>query len=102
MDSHPLESKAADPARLVDYQPGSVVSRQLVKKETGNVTLFAFDEGQGLTEHTSPFDALVHVLEGAAEVYIAGKPHAVKAGEMILMPAGRPHALKAVKQFRCC
>jgi quercetin dioxygenase-like cupin family protein len=87
-------------ALLVEYQHGSVVSRQLIKKETGNVTVFAFDEGEGLAEHTAPFDALVHVLEGTAEISIAGEPRVVKAGEMILMPAGRPHALRAVKRFK--
>ncbi len=87
-------------ARLVDYQPGSVVSRQLIRKQTGNVTLFAFDQGQGLAEHTSPFDALVQVVEGSAEVAIAGQPHLLGAGEMILMPAGKPHALKAVHRFK--
>ena len=100
MERHPLESTAADPTGLVEYQAGSVVSRQLVKREAGNVTLFAFDEAQGLSEHTSPFDALVHILEGTAEILIAGKPHLVKAGEMILMPARQPHALKAVKRFK--
>jgi quercetin dioxygenase-like cupin family protein len=90
-------AKAAD---LVHYQDGSVVSREIVKKPTGNVTIFAFDEGQGLSEHMAPFDALVHVLEGEVEVSIAGKPHRVHAGEMILMPAQQPHALKALKQFK--
>ena len=90
-------AKAAD---LVHYQDGSVVSREIVKKPTGNVTIFAFDEGQGLSEHMAPFDALVHVLEGEVEVSIAGKPHRVHSGEMILMPAQQPHALKALKQFK--
>jgi quercetin dioxygenase-like cupin family protein len=79
---------------------GAVVSREIVKKPAGNVTLFAFDEGQGLSEHTAPFDALVQVVEGAAEISIAGKPHRLQRGEMILMPAGQPHALKALKRFK--
>lgn len=87
-------------ARLIDYQSGSVVSRQLIKKPAGNVTLFAFDQGQGLAEHTSPFDALVQVVDGAAEVSVMGQPHLLGAGEMILMPAGKPHALMAVQRFK--
>ncbi len=85
---------------LVNYQDGSVVSRVILKREKGNVTIFAFDEGQGLSEHTSPFDALVQAVEGAAEVMIAGKPIAVKAGEVVLLPAGQPHAVKAGTRFK--
>ncbi len=85
---------------LVQYQDGSVVSRQIVKQEKGNVTLFAFDEGQGLSEHTAPFDALVHVIDGEAEITISGKPIRTKAGEMVIMPANQPHALKAVGRFK--
>ena len=85
---------------LVNYQEGSVVSREVLKKPTGNVTLFAFDEGQGLSEHTAPFDALAQVIEGESEITIAGQPHHVKGGEMILMPAGQSHALKALKRFK--
>jgi quercetin dioxygenase-like cupin family protein len=85
---------------LVDYQDGAVVSREILKKPTGTVTIFAFDEGEGLSEHTAPFDALAHVLEGEAEITIAGQPHRVRSGEMILMPAGQPHALKAVQRFK--
>lgn len=83
-----------------NYQNGAVVSREVVKKPTGNVTLFAFDEGQGLSEHTAPFDALVQVLEGEAEISIAGNPHRLHGGEMILMPASQPHALKAITRFK--
>jgi len=79
---------------LVSYQDGAVVSREIVKKPTGNVTLFAFDEGQGLSEHTAPFDALVQVIEGDAEITISGQPRRVQGGEMVLMPAGQPHASK--------
>jgi quercetin dioxygenase-like cupin family protein len=85
---------------LVSYQPGAVVSRTLINKKTGTVTLFAFDAGEGLSEHTAPFDALVYLLDGEAEVIISGKSHHLKAGEMILMPAGEPHALKAIQQFK--
>jgi len=87
-------------AELIDYQQGAVVSREIVKKSGGNVTLFAFDEGEGLTEHTSPFDALVQILEGAADITVAGTTHRVQAGEMILMPANQPHALVASKRYK--
>jgi quercetin dioxygenase-like cupin family protein len=87
-------------AGFVEYQAGAIVSRELLKKNTGTVTVFAFDQGQGLSEHTAPFDALVCVLDGEAEIRIAGKPHAVKAGEMIIMPANIPHALHAAAQFK--
>src|SRR5512144_2842294 len=85
-------------ADLVDYQAGSVVSRIVVKAETGSVTLFAFDEGQDLSEHTVPFDGLVHVLDG--EVEIAGAPFRLRAGDAIVMPAGQPHAVKALTRFK--
>jgi quercetin dioxygenase-like cupin family protein len=85
---------------LVNYQDGSVVSREIIIKPTGNVTIFAFDEGQGLSEHTAPFDALVHLLEGEADISIAGKPHRLHSGDMILLPAQQPHALKALKRFK--
>jgi len=87
-------------AELVNYQDGAIVSREIVKTPTGNVTFFAFDEGQGLSEHTVPFDALVYVLEGDAEISIAGRPHQLRGGEIILMPANQPHALKALKRFK--
>lgn len=85
---------------LVDYQEGSVVSRTIVTKETGTVTLFAFDKGQGLSEHTTPYDALIHVLDGEVEVTISGNSSRVKTGEIIIMPANEPHALKAVDRFK--
>jgi quercetin dioxygenase-like cupin family protein len=85
---------------LIGYQDSSVVSRALIDKKSGTVTLFAFDEGQGLSEHTAPFDALVLILDGEAEITISGKMHHLNDGEMILMPANRPHALKAVKKFK--
>jgi quercetin dioxygenase-like cupin family protein len=87
-------------AELVSYQEGSVVSRQITQAEAGNVTLFAFDKDQELTEHTSPFDALVHILDGEAEIRIAGKAYHLKSGEAIIMPANEPHALKAPVRFK--
>ncbi len=85
---------------LADYQEGSVVSKTIVEKRTGTVTLFAFDEDQGLSEHTAPFDALVYILDGEAEIVISGKPIKLREGEMVIMPANEPHALKAVKRFK--
>ena len=85
---------------LVDYQTGSVVSRTIIDKPTGTLTLFAFDEGQGLSEHTAPFDALVYILDGEAEVTISGKPSNLKQGEMVIMPANQPHALRATQHFK--
>lgn len=85
---------------LADYQKGSVVSRTIIDKKTGTVTLFAFDEGQGLSEHTVPFDALVYLLDGEAEIVISGKAIRLKQGEMVIMPANQPHALRAVKNFK--
>jgi len=85
---------------LVNYQDGAIVSREIVKMPTGNVTFFAFDSGQGLSEHTVPFDALVYVLEGDVEISIAGQPHHLHGGQIILMPANQPHALKALKRFK--
>ena len=85
---------------LVSYQEGAVISRTLVSRATGTITLFAFDEGQGLSEHTAPFDALAHVLEGDAEIVVSGKPLATKAGQAVLMPANQPHALKALTRLK--
>jgi len=87
-------------ADLVEYQKGSVVSRTLIDKEAGTVTLFAFDAGQGLSEHTAPYDAMVQVVDGEAEISISGKPQRVKSGQVLMMPADEPHALKAVKPFK--
>jgi quercetin dioxygenase-like cupin family protein len=87
-------------ADLVEYQDGSVVSRIVVKAETGNVTLFAFDEGQDLSEHTVPFDGLVHVLDGEVEIRISGKPFHLRTGDAIVMPAHEPHAVRALKRFK--
>lgn len=87
-------------AALADYQNGSIVSREIIKKATGTVTVFAFDAGEGLSEHTAPFDALVYALEGRGEVMIAGTWHQVKEGDMIIMPANHPHAVKAPERFK--
>ncbi len=87
-------------AEMIEYQSGSVVSRTLIDKPTGTVTLFAFAEGQGLSEHTAPFDALVYILDGQTNITISGKKYELIEGEMIVMPANKPHALKATKQFK--
>lgn len=94
------DRRAVAISEFADYQDGAVVSRELVRKPAGNVTFFAFDAGQGLSEHTAPFDALVQVVEGKVEIIIAGKSHQLCGGELILMPAGRPHALKALSRFK--
>ena len=94
------KSQVLHMADLASYHEGSVVSRQITKQDAGNVTLFAFDEGQELSEHTAPFDALVHVLDGLAEVRISGKPFDLKTGDAIIMPADEPHALKAITRFK--
>ncbi|MHB8155034.1 MAG: cupin domain-containing protein [Candidatus Omnitrophota bacterium] len=85
---------------LVDYQDSSVVSKELIKKEKGTITLFAFDKGQGLSEHTAPFDALVYIFDGEAEISISGKQYNLKSGETIIMPANKPHSLKATDRFK--
>jgi quercetin dioxygenase-like cupin family protein len=95
-----LVAAPANLAELVAYQEGAVVSRTLIDKKTGTVTLFAFDEGQRLSEHTAPFDATVHVLDGAAEIVVSGKPFRLQAGEIVILPANEPHALSAVKKFK--
>ncbi len=87
-------------ADLAAYQDDSVVSRQITKADAGNVTLFAFDAGQELSEHTAPYDALVHVLDGEVDVRVSGKPFRLHAGDAIVMPANEPHSLKAVKRFK--
>jgi quercetin dioxygenase-like cupin family protein len=95
-----LTAGVVNPSDLLSYQDGAVVSRALVKKKTGTVTLFAFDAGEGLSEHAAPFDALVYLIDGEAEIIISGASHHLKTGEMILMPANEPHALKATKRFK--
>lgn len=103
MQQKKLEKLAGQAIRLVDladYQEGSVISRTIIDKKTGTVTFFAFAEGQGLSEHTAPFDALVYLLEGEAEIVISGTPVHLKGGEMVIMPANHPHALKAIKNLK--
>lgn len=95
-----LKGKAFHLETFVDYASGSVVSKTLLKKDTGNLTLFAFDAGQGLSEHTAPFDAVVHILDGEAEITIGGSPQTVSCGEMLIMPANISHALHAEKPFK--
>jgi len=87
-------------AGLVQYQPGAVVSRTVLKRPSGTVTVFAFDAGEGLSEHTAAFDALVVLIEGSAEITVAGQPQHVAAGDILRLPAGRPHALKALSPFK--
>ena len=100
------EIKGLDPgiarnaAALAEYQEGSVVSRTVIDKKIGTVSVFAFDAGEGLSEHTAPFDALVHIIDGRAEINISGEAIAVGTGEMIIMPAGKPHSLRAVERFK--
>ena len=88
------------PADTVSYAGGSVVSKTLLKKDVGNITLFSFDSGQGLTEHTSPYDAVVYIMDGEAEITIGGKAQTVTAGEMMIMPANISHGLQAIKRFK--
>ncbi len=93
-------SQAVNLNSLIDYQDAAVVSRTLIDKTSGTLTLFAFARGQGLSEHTAPFDAFVHIVDGEAEITIDGKPQIVKTGESLIMPANHPHALKANKPFK--
>lgn len=95
-----LKGKVLNLKELVDYQEGAVVSREIIKHETGTVTIFAFDKGQGLSEHTAPFDAMVQIIDGEAEITISGKKHVLEAGEMIIMPANEPHALYASEPYK--
>jgi quercetin dioxygenase-like cupin family protein len=99
-ETNMLPGTAIPLSAAIQYQAGSVVSKEIVRKDTGTVTLFAFDQGQGLSEHIAPFDALVHILDGEAKITISGNPVQVKAGEMIIMPANEPHALQAVHKFK--
>ena len=98
--SKQLVAKASNLEGLIDYQEGSVVSRTIIDKKTGTITLFAFDENQGLSEHTAPYDAMVYVLDGEVDVTISGKPVRLKPGEMTIMPANEPHALTAKTKFK--
>ncbi|MFY9637764.1 MAG: cupin domain-containing protein [Methanobacterium sp.] len=98
--SEELKSKPVNIENLIEYQEDSVVSREIIRKETGTVTIFAFDKGEGLSEHTAPFDAMVQIVDGTAEIIISGNINVVKTGEMIIMPGNVPHALNAVDRFK--
>jgi quercetin dioxygenase-like cupin family protein len=95
-----LKAQVLEAVNLVKYQTGSIVSREVIKNDRGRVSFFAFDEGEGLSEHTAPFDALVHILEGSADVTVSGTKHRLQAGQIIIMPAGEPHALQAAGRFK--
>ena len=94
------KARAMAMADVIEYQKGAIVSREIIRKKSGTVTIFAFDRGQGLSEHTAPFDALVSILDGRAEITVSGKKQAVKKGDAIILPAGKPHALKAAGKFK--
>ncbi len=98
--SEELKSKPINIENLIEYQEDSVVSREIIRKETGTITIFAFDKGEGLSEHTAPFDAMVQIVDGTAEIIISGNKNVVKTGEMIIMPGNVPHALNAVERFK--
>lgn len=100
MEKSEVKASVLNLKELTAYQDGAVVSKEVLKKETGTVTIFAFDRGQGLSEHTAPFDAMVSVIDGTAEITISGKAYNVKEGEVIVMPANEPHALKANERFK--
>lgn len=99
-DKESVVGRPMDLGRMVEYQEGAVVSRTVINKPAGTVTVFAFDKGEKLSEHTAPFDAMVHVLEGAVQIVISGKPFTVGSGQMIIMPANEPHALAAIERFK--
>ena len=94
------ENTAVKLSELIKYQKGSIVSKEIINKPTGTITLFAFDKGQGLSEHKAPFDALVYIVDGKAEVTISGTLNKLKKGEFIIMPADQPHSLKAIERFK--
>ena len=103
MEEMKTEGLTQKPAQLkdwADYQVGSIVSRKIIQKETGTVTFFAFDQGQELSTHSAPYDALVQVVDGEAEIWIEDRPHQLCAGQILMLPANRPHAVKATKQFK--
>ena len=95
-----IKAKAVKMAEAIEYRKGSIVSSEIIRKDSGTVTVFAFDKGEALSEHVAPYDALVYVLDGQARISICGRPHILSKGEMIIMPAHKPHALKAVKKFK--
>jgi quercetin dioxygenase-like cupin family protein len=98
--SEEIVAQASRLSNMVNYQEGSVVSRTLIDKNVGTVTLFAFDKGQGLSEHTAPYDAMVYIFDGESDITISGKTIRLKEGEMTIMPANKPHALKAIQKFK--
>ncbi|MDP3065172.1 MAG: cupin domain-containing protein [Methanobacteriaceae archaeon] len=98
--SEELKAKAITVEDLIEYQEGSVVSREIIRKDTGTVTIFAFDKGEGLSEHTAPFDAMVQVIDGKAEITISGNKNVLEKGDMIIMPANDPHALHALEKYK--
>ena len=100
MNDNNIKKAILNVESMLDYQEGSVVSRTLVNKDVGTVTLFSFDKGEGLSEHTAPFDALVYVVEGEAEIIISKEKFILKKGQMIIMPADEPHALNAPEKFK--
>jgi quercetin dioxygenase-like cupin family protein len=99
-DKEKLLGKSIKTSGLVGYQDGSIVSREVINKKTGTVTIFAFDEGEGLSTHSAPFDAMVYIVDGEAEITVDDKPNRLTAGDMIIMPADHPHAVKALKKFK--
>jgi quercetin dioxygenase-like cupin family protein len=99
MVNNPATEKQ-DLKKLLNYQDGSIVSKVILKKNTGNITVFAFDEGEGLSEHTAPFDAMVYIVEGKAEIIIDSISNIIEEGEMIILPAGKPHSLKAITKYK--
>jgi quercetin dioxygenase-like cupin family protein len=95
-----IKAEVIKMAGALDYQKDSIVSSEIINKNAGTVTIFAFDKGQGLSEHVAPFDALVYILDGQAQISISGKAHFLVKGQMIILPANKPHALKAMKKFK--
>lgn len=95
-----VSGQVLDLKKFIGYQKGSVVSKEVIKSSNGNVSLFAFDKGEGLSEHTSPYDALIYLVEGESEIKISGKSHYLREGEMLLMPKNKPHALNATEPFK--
>jgi len=98
--SEELKARKLRVEDLVEYQEGAVVSKEVIRKGTGTVTLFAFDKGEGLSEHTAPFDAMVQVIDGKAEIVISGNKNVLEKGDMIIMPASEPHSLRALERFK--
>jgi len=95
-----LKARTLKVENLIDYQEGAVVSKEIIRKGTGTVTIFAFGKGEGLSEHTAPFDAMVQVIDGKAEIIISGNKNILEKGDMIIMPANEPHALNALERFK--